>query len=682
MNSARTLQTNRFTRSCLGVSASGRFSPVPQRLGNRAAPKVVVSRLKPCFVFAPESTGADQGAGNFPSLVAINFSNDSDPDGTVINIFGPNQVGLLMQLTSVFMENNIVVNAANITSEDDGTVCNVFCVTDSNGVKIPEDQWPGLEEQLTRVMTASSRSSKPSIFGAAVVDELTGPVTASLEDANELERAAMEMAEAAAALVKAERDYITASESNLEQSALQQKQTERGEASSMLERKMAAMEAILISRRAQVELAQKAASEPSIPDFFKPPPMKPSGPAAGNGYEIILQGFNWESCKDQWYTKLAGLAPSIAEDGFTSVWLPPSSDAVSPQGYLPRDLYDLNSKYGSEAQLRQLISILHENGLKAIADIVINHRCAHYQGTDGKWNKFGGRLAWDNTVICSNNPAYGGSGGYKQQEDYPAAPNLDHGQERVRKDIIEWMRWLRNSIGFDGWRFDFVKGYDGKWVGEYVNATVPELAFGEYWDTCSYSDGVLSYNQDAHRQRTVDWCDRTGGTSAAFDFTLKGILQEAVTRKEYWRLVDAQGRPTGFLGVWPSRAITFLENHDTGSTLQHWPFPWQNAAEGYAYLLTHPGTPCVFWDHYFYDESLRKHIQALVKIRKQAGINYKSEVAVKKGYNDVYAAIIDKKIAIKMGPGHWAPTEEKNTGAKNWKLLHSGHNFAVWEAVY
>lgn len=31
-------------------------------------------------------------------------------------------------------------------------------------------------------------------------------------------------------------------------------------------------------------------------------------------------------------------------------------------------------------------------------------------------------------------------------------------QERVRKDIAEWMRWLRNSIGFDGWRFDYVKG--------------------------------------------------------------------------------------------------------------------------------------------------------------------------------------------------------------------------------
>ena len=27
--------------------------------------------------------------------------------------------------------------------------------------------------------------------------------------------------------------------------------------------------------------------------------------------------------------------------------------------------------------------------------------------------------------------------------------------------------------------------------------------------------------QDAHRQQTVDWCDATQGTAAAFDFTTK-----------------------------------------------------------------------------------------------------------------------------------------------------------------
>ena len=71
----------------------------------------------------------------------------------------------------------------------------------------------------------------------------------------------------------------------------------------------------------------------------------------------------------------------------------------------------------------------------------------------------------------------------------------------------------------------------GEAVREYINGTVPLMAFGEYWDTCDYTDGVLNYNQDAHRQRTVDWCDKTGGTAAAFDFTTKGRSQAHLVGK-------------------------------------------------------------------------------------------------------------------------------------------------------
>ncbi len=70
-----------------------------------------------------------------------------------------------------------------------------------------------------------------------------------------------------------------------------------------------------------------------------------------------------------------GKVKDIAAAGFTAVWLPPPSDSVSPQGYLPRDLYCLDSAYGSEAELRDLISMFHEHQIKVCADIVINHRC-------------------------------------------------------------------------------------------------------------------------------------------------------------------------------------------------------------------------------------------------------------------------------------------------------------------
>lgn len=42
-----------------------------------------------------------------------------------------------------------------------------------------------------------------------------------------------------------------------------------------------------------------------------------------------------------------------------------------------------------------------------------------------------------------------------------------------------------------------------------------------------------------------------------------------------------------------AQAVTFVENHDTGSTQQHWPFVPEKVTAGYAYIMTHPGVPCV-----------------------------------------------------------------------------------------
>ena len=61
------------------------------------------------------------------------------------------------------------------------------------------------------------------------------------------------------------------------------------------------------------------------------------------------------------------------------------------------------------------------------------------------------------------------------------------------------------------------------------------------------------------------------------------------------------------------------------STLNHWPFPWNHLHEGYAYILTHPGTPCVFYDHQW-QEGLRQTIEKLIKIRKDMGISNRSKV--------------------------------------------------------
>ena len=62
-----------------------------------------------------------------------------------------------------------------------------------------------------------------------------------------------------------------------------------------------------------------------------------------------------------------------------------------------------------------------------------------------------------------------------------------------------------------------------------------------------------------------------------------------------------------------------------GSSQGHWRFPGHAVEQGYAYILTHPGTPCVFWDH-LSDQRLRDTVGRLVACRKRNGLNCRSAV--------------------------------------------------------
>eukprot|EP00850_Spirogloea_muscicola_P008666 SM000046S16447 [mRNA] locus=s46:686513:693112:- [translate_table: standard] len=400
---------------------------------------------------------------------------------------------------------------------------------------------------------------------------------------------------------------------------------------------------------------------------------EPGSSATGTGREILLQAFNWESHKcGRWYGKLKAKAEEVARSGITMVWFPPPAESIAPQGYMPRDLYSLQSRYGNMEQLQQAIQRFQNLGVRVLADVVINHRCAHRQNQKGVWNRFGGKLDWNETAIVCDDPTYQGKGNRSRGDFFGAAPNIDHSQEFVRKDLA---LWLQTEAGYDGWRFDFVRGYWGGHVKEYVEASDPYFSVGEYWDSLSYTGGRLNRNQDKHRQRIIKWLTACGGLSSAFDVTLKGILHAAVETGEYGRLADSQGRPAGLLGLWPSRTVTFIENHDTGSTQGHWRFPEGKEGQGYAYILTHPGTPSVFWDHL--SSSLADNIATLIDIRKRNQINCGSKVHIEKAQRNLYAAKIDDKVWIKLGRDEFVPP----ASGSGWSIAAQGPNYIVWEAA-
>ena len=64
--------------------------------------------------------------------------------------------------------------------------------------------------------------------------------------------------------------------------------------------------------------------------------------------------------------------------------------------------------------------------------------------------------------------------------------DLDHLNEDLRSHLKDWLNHLKDDVGFEGWRFDFVKGYGPQFVKEYVADTVGADTFnvGEYWVDC------------------------------------------------------------------------------------------------------------------------------------------------------------------------------------------------------
>lgn len=267
------------------------------------------------------------------------------------------------------------------------------------------------------------------------------------------------------------------------------------------------------------------------------------------------------------------------------------------EGYLPKRLYDLDtSKYGNKEELKSLIAAFGARGIKSISDIVINHRTAERLDNRGLSIFKGGtpdtRLDWDVSYVCSTDIRFNGTGNPDTGDDWWGAPDVDHTNPTVQKELSDWMNWLKTEVGFSGWRFDMVVGYAPRFTKIYMDRTSPDFAVGELYQNVSRGeDGRPLANQDAHRATLVNWVDAAGGAVTAFDFTTKMVLGAAV-QGELWRMKDSNGKPPGMIGTKPSNAVTFVDNHDTWSQ-RTWPFPSDKVMLGYVYILTHPGHPTI-----------------------------------------------------------------------------------------
>lgn len=350
---------------------------------------------------------------------------------------------------------------------------------------------------------------------------------------------------------------------------------------------------------------------------------------------VMLQGFSWDSYDYSQWNVLEKQADDMK--GFIDlVWLPQSGKCIETtqvMGYMPYYYFNQNSSFGTEAELRSLIAKFKANGIGAIADVVVNHR-----NTDG-WYTFpaetykGVTYQMLSTDICKNDD--GGktatqakkdgvslSNNYDEGTDFGGCRDIDHKSENVQKIIKAYLKFLKEDIGYTGFRYDMVKGFSGSHVADYNDATGVKFSVGEYWDG---------------NPSIINWINKTNKKSAAFDFQFRYNVRDAVNgaangkvaTSSDWSKLNSNDNLMHDAN-YRRYAVTFVENHDTqkrSESEQNDPLRKDTIAAN-AYMLAMPGTPCVFQPHW---RAYKQEIKSMIEARKLAGItnmsNYTNKMA-------------------------------------------------------
>jgi alpha-amylase len=250
----------------------------------------------------------------------------------------------------------------------------------------------------------------------------------------------------------------------------------------------------------------------------------------------------------------------------------------------------VETRFGSRAELENLISTAHANDVEVIADIVINHN----SGGGLQFNPYRGYETY--TLFDEEHGNASGMFNRTYEHFHPneisqsdreaffafLETDLDHDVQYVQ----DWLwnnensvaKYYSNVMEFDGWRFDYVKGYDPWVIQEWMDA-VGGFAVGEYWD--GYSPNL------------EQWVEESG--IAAFDFAAFYELEKAFDRNEDMTMLENDM----LWKTYPDMAVTFVANHDTEvNEYEDNRIAAEHKLQAYSYILTHPGYPTIFYSDY------------------------------------------------------------------------------------
>ena len=365
-------------------------------------------------------------------------------------------------------------------------------------------------------------------------------------------------------------------------------------------------------------------------------PQKYGSAVPGQCHDVMLQGFYWDSNQDKYYgnTRWSTLQSEAADIStyFDLLWLPPSAMSSGGVGYHPKQYSNQNSDWGSRKDLEKLISMLHAGGTKVVADMVVNHLdtksswCDFYDQDFGEYGYFqpdgsyicnNDEMNWDADEGCRGTATGSYDDGYGGESNYGAARDMAHNDERVRQMFRAYAKWMVDVMKYDGFRYDYAKGFHMSHVDDY-NANA-----GVYFSVVEFWEGNPNTLWSAI-------CDANQNTYA-FDFGMKfNVMNGGIANFDYAKCKN----PNALIGIGKGKwAVNFIDNHDTferddnsydfGGDAMH-PDTKDRLLQAHAYMLSMPGVPCVFYPYW---KTYKDAIAPMVLARKAVGVHSESGVS-------------------------------------------------------
>jgi len=276
------------------------------------------------------------------------------------------------------------------------------------------------------------------------------------------------------------------------------------------------------------------------PDRFR------NGDPSNDQVKGMLEGPNREFIGGRHGGDLAGIIESLdyfEKMGISSLWLNPvlenNMETYSYHGYAMTDLYNVDPRYGTNEQYKELADKAKEKGIGIIMDQVANHiGSLHPWMSDlpsedwvNQWPEF----TQTNHMKVSRFDPHGAEVDRKQFTDgwfVETMPDLNQRNEKLARYLIQNSIWWVEYLGLHGIRMDTWPYPDKQFLADWTKAILDEYPnfniVGEEWVS---DPSLISYWQAG----TAKMDDYTTYLPSIMDFPLQSAVVDGLMGEASWR---------------------------------------------------------------------------------------------------------------------------------------------------